>query len=99
MLGAILVGSDGTEPRGVCSFVAGDGGLFPLDPNLGGTLSYSCDPDFPLVTFYVTLVGLALSIPVYFIPRVLLFILDPVGRLRAACRRTGTRASGEAGVE
>lgn len=67
LLGLMLVQSDGTEPRGVCAFVSGDAGLLPLDPNEGGTYSYSCEPNAPLAVFYVLVPGTGLSVLFYFL--------------------------------
>lgn len=48
----ILAGSDGTEPRGLCTFVEGSNGLLPFNPNAGGTHPYSCDVNWhPLAVF------------------------------------------------
>lgn len=53
--------SGGTEPAGMCTFVpTGDGhGLFPFNPNKGGTNDYSCDPTQEFYFFLV--VGGALA--------------------------------------
>lgn len=92
MLGFILAASDGTEPRGVCAFVAGDAGLLPLNPNEGGTHAYSCDPNVSLAAMYIAIPGMALAVLVHFIPRLLLSLLDPFGRLFV--RRRGMETAG-----
>ena len=59
--GSILVGSNGLEPNGVCDFVEGSDGLLPLNPNLGGTIIYSCDPNWGPLVFRVFILGLVIS--------------------------------------
>jgi len=49
----MLLPSGGTESRGVCDFVEGTRGLLPLNPNEGGSVVYSCDPNFGLLSWYV----------------------------------------------
>lgn len=62
VLGLVLAGSDGTEPRGICDFVAGTGGLLPVDPNTGGSQGYSCNPNMGLAAFYSLGFGAMLSV-------------------------------------
>lgn len=57
ILGTILIPTDGTEPRGVCVFVDGDEGLLPLNPNTDDTYVYSCDLNWELGVFYVSVFG------------------------------------------
>lgn len=52
---SMLLPSGGTEPRGVCDFVQGTGGLLPLNPNEGGTIVYSCNPNFGLLFWYISM--------------------------------------------
>lgn len=66
VLGRILAGSDGTEPWVICRFVAGDDGLLPLDPNEGGTRSYSCNVNITLATFYIGALGVLFSVFVFY---------------------------------
>lgn len=99
MLGLILGASDGTEPRGVCAFVAGDAGLLPLNPNEGGTHAYSCDPNVTLAAMYVALPGMILAILVHFMPRLFLSLFHPFGRLFARRRSVETAGSDERRVE
>lgn len=61
----ILVQSDGTEPRGLCEFVAGSQGLLPLNPNAGGTHPYSCDLNWLRSAFYVVPLAMLLLYPVW----------------------------------
>lgn len=82
MLGLIIVGSDGTEPRGICEFVGGDGGFLPLNPNKGGTYSYSCDLNMPLAAFYILAIGVGLSVFVHFIIRLFPAVFYPFTSLR-----------------
>ncbi len=60
----ILAQSDGTEPRGLCEFVAGSQGLLPLNPNAGGTHPYSCDLNWLRSAFYVVPLAMLLLYPV-----------------------------------
>lgn len=93
VLGLMLVGSDGTEPRGVCEFVSGDAGLLPLDPNEGGTQSYSCDLNLSLAAFYILIPGMALSVLFYFSAGLLLSAWRPLAKhrpLRHDIRSTAT---------
>ena len=82
MLGLVLMGSDGTEPRGICKFVGGDAGVLPLNPNKGGTYSYSCDLNMALAALYILVPGMALSVLVYFVPRISLFARYPFTKRR-----------------
>lgn len=82
MLGLIIIGSDGTEPRGICEFVGGDGGLLPLNPNKGGTYSYSCDLNISLAAFYISVLGAGLSVFVHFIIRLFPAVFYPFTSLR-----------------
>ena len=65
----ILVGSNGTEPRGICRFVEGSAGLLPLDPNAGGTHSYSCNLNWPQVAVFTVPIAILLVVPVWRILR------------------------------
>lgn len=76
LLGFMLVGSDGTEPRGICVFVNGDNGLLPLNPNNGGTHYYSCDLNISLTAFYVLVTGIMLAILIFYTPRIFLFVIS-----------------------
>lgn len=87
MLGLVLAGSDGAEPRGVCMFVAGDGGLLPLDPNTGGTYAYSCNLNVPLAALYVSLPGLFFSLFLFHLPGALAFAGSLARRLIIGGRR------------
>ena len=82
MLGLILAGSDGTEPRGLCEFVGGDKGFFPLNPNKGGTYTYSCDLNISLTTFYILVLGAGLSVFIYFVPMLFSLVFYPFTKLR-----------------
>lgn len=53
LLLSMLLPSGGTEPRGICDFVEGTQGLLPLNPNEGGSVVYSCDPNFVLLLWYI----------------------------------------------
>lgn len=66
VLGLIFAGSDGTEPRGICEFVDGAGGFLPLNPNEGGTRSYSCSVNMTLAAFYIGTLGVLLSVFVFY---------------------------------
>ncbi len=83
VLGLMLVGSDGTEPRGICEFVGGDAGLLPLDPNEGGTHSYSCDLNLSLAAFYILIPGMALSVLFYFSTGLFLSAWRPLAEYRS----------------
>ena len=82
VLGLILVGSDGTEPRGICEFVGGDTGLLPLDPNKGGTYSYSCNINISLTAFYILVLGAGLSVFIYFVPKLFMALFYAFTNLR-----------------
>ena len=82
MLGLIIAGSDGTEPRGICEFVGGDSGLLPLNPNKGGTYSYSCDLNISLTAFYILGPGAGLSVFIYFVPKLFLALFYAFTNLR-----------------
>ena len=77
ILGLIIAGSDGTEPRGLCEFVGGDKGFLPLNPNKGGTYTYSCDLNISLTTFYILVLGAGLSVFIYFVPKLFLVVFYP----------------------
>lgn len=59
---SIFIPSNGTEPRDACTYVVGTNGLIPLNPNEGGTVSYSCDPNFGIIVFYILWVSGAVTI-------------------------------------
>lgn len=84
-------GSGGLVPRGICHFVVGTGGLLPLNPNEGGTVVYSCNPDWPLVTFYILIVAIPLAILLFTVIRLFRVVL---GRIR---RRLRARSGPEEG--
>lgn len=83
MLGLILAGSDGTEPRGICKFVAGDDGFLPLNPNEGGTHSYSCNVNITLATFYIGMLGVLFSVFVFYGGMVFIWFKSIYSGLRA----------------
>lgn len=62
---SILIPSDGTQPRNACNFVLGHGGLLPFNPNSGGTVVYSCNPNWKYVTFFIAYIGVPISIMVW----------------------------------
>ncbi len=62
ILATILLPTGGTEPRGICDFVEGTGGLLPLNPDDGGDYSYSCNPDWSLTLFYIFGFGAPVSV-------------------------------------
>lgn len=53
LLASEMIYSDWTRPNGICDFVEGTGGLLPLNPNAGGTVVYSCDPDLALLFWHL----------------------------------------------
>lgn len=62
VLGSIIIPSDWTEPRDICIFVEGTGGLLPVNPNEGGSIVYSCDVNWRLASFYIAVFGLPLGL-------------------------------------
>lgn len=78
ILALIVTGSEGTEPRGVCTFVAGDSGLLPLDPNDGGAHEYSCSVDLGLAVFYIFSMGMVISAVFFLVPGALSVLLRPL---------------------
>ena len=82
MLGLILVGSDGTEPRAICEFVNGGNGFLPLNPNKGGIYSYSCNLNISLATFYILSFGAIVSVFIYYASTLLLVVFYPFTKLR-----------------
>ena len=74
MLGLVLTASDGTEPRGVCMFVAGDSGFLPLDANSGGTNVYSCNLNVRLAVLYVALPGIVFTVLLLYLSEVLSYV-------------------------
>lgn len=95
MLGLIIVGSDGTEPRGICEFVGGDGGFLPLNPNKGGSYSYSCDLNISLAAFYISVIGVGLSVFVHFIIRLFPAVFYPLIGLRIPGKEIASPATDE----
>lgn len=93
LLGLMLAGSDGTEPRGVCEFVSGDAGLLPLNPNEGGTYSYSCDPNLSLAVFYILVAGMALSVLFWILAGLFLPRWRPAAKQRNLGSDTGFPAA------
>lgn len=59
---SIFLGTDGTRPAGVCTFLEGEGGLLPLNPNEGGSIAYSCTPNWSLLLFYGITPGVGLAL-------------------------------------
>lgn len=99
VFGSILVGSDGTEPRGICEFVGGDAGLLPLDPNKGGTYSYSCNLNIPLAAFYIFVIGAGLSVLFYFSFRLFLVVIYPFAGRRISRNEIEFSSADEPGHE
>jgi hypothetical protein len=62
VLSAILVPSEGTEPRDICILVEGTQGLLPINPNEGGSIVYSCDINWDLALFYIAVFGFPLGL-------------------------------------
>lgn len=87
MLGLILAGSDGTEPRGICRFVDGDSGFLPLNPNEGGTRSYSCNVNMTPATFYIGTLGVLFAVFVFYGGMVFNWIGSIYSGLRASKSR------------
>lgn len=99
VLGLMLTGSDGTEPRGVCTFVRGDAGHLSFDPNEGGTYSYSCDLNMTLAAFYILVPGSGLAVLFYLAARIFRFSRSSNTEQRPIRNDTGSPAVKESRPE
>lgn len=68
---SILIDTDGTFPRDVCEFLPGADGLLPLNPNSGGSVDYSCNPNIAVSAFYIGLPAIFLALVFHLLRRVL----------------------------